>query len=69
MASQKILPVTIGPLSSGLDIAFTVTKGIALEFLQGQSTSDGGDTCGAANSAYCAVDLGWLGMVFKVSAD
>ena len=69
LASQKINPVTIGPLSSGLDIAFTVTKGIALEFLQGQSTSGGGDTCGAANSAYCAVDLGWLGMVFKVSAD
>ena len=37
LGSQNITDVTIGPTTSGLNIAFTVTNGIALNFLQGQS--------------------------------
>ena len=73
LASQNITDVTIGPTTSGLNIAFTVTNGIALNFLQGQSRMDkvggNGDLCGAANSAYCVVDVGWLGMNFLVTAN
>ena len=46
---------------------------MSLNFLQCQSrmTKVGvsGDLCGAANSAYCVVDVGWLGMNFLVTAN
>ena len=71
--SQKITDVTIGPTTTGLNIAFTATNGIRLNFLQGQSrmtkVGGSGDLCGAANSAYCVVDVGWLGMNFLVTAN
>jgi len=70
LASQKITDVTINPNTSGINIAFTVTNGISLNFLAGGSNMEGGsESCGAAGGSYCVVDVGWLGMNFLVTAN
>jgi len=70
LASQKIANVKISPNTTGLNIAFSVTDGIALNFLGGGANMDGGsESCGAAGGNYCVVDVGWLGMNFIVTAN
>ena len=70
LGSQKITNVVIGPTTAGLNIAFTVTNGISLNFLEGTQSMDSGSfTCGANSGDYCVVDVGWQGMNFVVTAN